>query len=84
MRFRLLISFLVGAVFFTLLPIYAPFIVMQTGDMPRSFFGLGTGVVAGVVLALVNGAARGLLLVLACAFVGSATYGIASVGAPDE
>ena len=29
MRLRLLLSFLVGTVFFTVLPIYAPFILLQ-------------------------------------------------------
>jgi hypothetical protein len=36
--------------------------------------GLGAGVVAGAVLALINGSAQGLLLVLACAFVGASIY----------
>ena len=74
MRLRLLLSFLVGAVFFTVLPIYAPFVLLQTTDMPRFLLGLGAGVVAGAVLALINGSARGLLLVLACAFVGASIY----------
>src|SRR5215211_4202585 len=74
MRLRLLLSFLVGAVFFTVLPIYAPFILLQTTDMPRFLLGLGAGVVAGAVLALINGSAQGLLLVLACAFVGASIY----------
>src|SRR5829696_3786689 len=55
MRLRLLLSFLVGAVFFTVLPIYAPFVLLQTTDMPRFLLGLGAGVVAGAVLALING-----------------------------
>jgi len=71
---RLLISFLVGAVFFTVLPIYAPPVLLQTTDMPPFLLGLGTGVVAGTVLALVNGSARGSLLVLACAFVGACLF----------
>ena len=74
MRLRLLLSFLVGAVFFTVLPIYAPFVLLQTTDMPLFLLGLGAGVVAGAVLALINGSARGLLLVLACAFVGASIY----------
>jgi len=74
MRLRLLLSFLVGAVFFTVLPIYAPFVLLQTTDMPRFLLGLGAGVVAGAVLALINGSAQGLLLVLACAFVGASIY----------
>jgi hypothetical protein len=32
MRFRLLVAFLVGAAFFTVLPIYAPFAVMQSTE----------------------------------------------------
>ncbi len=36
--------------------------------------GLGAGVVAGAVLALVNVTARGLKLVLACAFAGASMY----------
>ncbi len=74
MSFRLLVSFLVGAAFFTVLPIYAPFVVLQSEEMSRFLLGLGAGVVAGAVLALINGAARGLLLVLACAFVGASIY----------
>ena len=71
---RLLISFLVGAVFFTVLPIYAPPILLQTTDMAPFLLGLGAGVVAGAVLALINGSARGLLLVLTCAFVGASLF----------
>jgi hypothetical protein len=70
MRFRLLLSFLIGCVFFTVLLIYAPPILLQTTDMAPFLLGLGAGVVAGAVLALINGSARGLLLVLACAFGG--------------
>src|SRR5215204_2902532 len=33
MRLRLLLSFLLGAAFFTVLPIYAPPILLQTTDM---------------------------------------------------
>ena len=71
---RLLISFLVGAVFFTVLPIYAPPILLQTTDMAPFLLGLGAVVVAGVVLVLINGLGRGLLLVLACAFVGTSLF----------
>ena len=75
MRLRLLLSFLVGAVFFTVLPIYAPFVLLQTDQMPRFLLGLGAGVVAGAVLALGAGMVRrGVLLVLACAFVGGSLY----------
>jgi hypothetical protein len=69
MSFRLLVSFLAGAAFFIVLPIYAPFVVLQSEEMPRFWLGLGAGVVAGAVLALINGAARGLLLMLACAIL---------------
>jgi hypothetical protein len=74
MSFRLLASFLVGAAFFTILPIYAPFVVLQSEEMPRFLLGLGAGVAAGAVLSLINGAAQGLLLVVACAFVGASIY----------
>jgi hypothetical protein len=74
MRLRLLLSFLVGAVFFTALPIYAPPILLQTPDLPPFLLGLGAGVGAGAVLALINGWVRGLLLVLACAFVGASLF----------
>lgn len=69
---RLLISFLVGAVFFTVLPIHAPFVVLQTEEMPRFLLGLVAG--AGALLALINGPARGMLLVLACASVGASIH----------
>jgi hypothetical protein len=71
MRLRLLLSFLLGAAFFTVLPSYAPPILLQTPDMAPFLLGLGAGVGAGAVLALINGPVRGLLLVLACAFVGA-------------
>jgi hypothetical protein len=74
MSFRLFVSFLVGVVFFTVLPIYAPFVVLQTEEMPRFLLGLVAGVLAGAVLALINGPGRGLLLVLACALVGACIY----------
>jgi hypothetical protein len=75
MRLRLLLSFLLGAVVFTVLPIYAPFILLQTDQTPRFLLGLGAGVVAGAVLVLGAGTVRrGLLLVLACAFVGGSLY----------
>jgi hypothetical protein len=74
MRFRLFVSFLVGVVFFTVLPIYAPFVVLQTEEMPRFLLGLVAGVLAGAVLALINGPGRGLLLVLASALVGACIY----------
>ena len=74
MRLRLLISFLVGTVFFTVLPFYASPFLLQTADMAPFLLGLGAGVGAGAVLALINGSARGLLLVLACAFVGATLF----------
>jgi len=74
MRLRLLLSFLLGVGFFTVLPIYAPFVLLQTTDMPPFLLGLGAGVGAGAVLALINGSARGVLLVLACAFVGASLF----------
>jgi hypothetical protein len=74
MRLRLLLSFLPGTGFFTVLPIYASPILLQTTDMPPFLLGLGVGVVAGAVLALLNGSARGLLLVVTCAFVGGSLF----------
>ena len=74
MRLRLLLSFLLGTVFFTVLPFYAPPALLQTTDMAPFLLGLGAGVVAGAVLALINGSARGLLLVLACALVGASIF----------
>ena len=74
MNRRLLISFLVGAVFFTVLPFYATPVLLQTTDMAPFLLGLGAGVLAGAVLALINGSARGLLLVVACAFVGASLF----------
>jgi len=74
MRLRLLISFLVSTVFFTVLPFYASPFLLQTADMAPFLLGLGAGVGAGAVLALINGSARGLLLVLACAFVGATLF----------
>ena len=70
----MLLSFLVGAVFFTVLPFYAPFVLLQTTNMAPFLLGLGAGVLAGALLALINGPARGLLLVLACAFVGASIF----------
>ena len=67
----MLLSFLIGCVFFTILLIYAPPVLLQTTDMRPFLLGLGAGVLAGAVLALSNGSARGLLLVVTCAFVGA-------------
>ena len=55
MRLRLLLSFLIGCVLFTVLLIYAPPILLQTTDMPPFLLGLGAGVVAGAVMALIIG-----------------------------
>ena len=75
MRLRLLLSFLLGTVFFTALPIYAPFALLQTTDLPPFLLGLGAGVVAGAVLTLSAGTVwRGVLLVSACAFVGASLF----------
>jgi len=74
MRLRLLLSFLLGTVFFTALPFYAPPILLQSTDMAPFLLGLGAGVLAGAVLALINGSARGLLLVLACSLVGASFF----------
>jgi hypothetical protein len=71
---RLLISFTIGAVFFTVLPIYKPFVVLQTEEIPGFFLGLGLIAFAGAVLALVNGPARGMLLVIVSAIVGASFY----------
>ena len=71
---RLLVSFLVGAVFFTVLLFYATPILLQTTDMAPFLLGLGAGVVAGAVLASINRSVRGSLLVLACAFVGASIF----------
>ena len=60
--------------FFTVLPAYASPILLQTTDLAPFLLGLGAGVVAGVVLVLINGLGRGLLLVLACAFVGTSLF----------
>jgi len=43
MSHRLLLSFLVGAVFFAVLPIYAPPVLLQTTDTPPFLLGLGAG-----------------------------------------
>jgi signal transduction histidine kinase len=74
MSFRLLLSLLVGSAFFTLLPIYALFIVLQGEGVQRFLLDLGAGAVAGAVLSLVNGKTQGLKLVLACAFIGASIY----------
>jgi hypothetical protein len=74
MRLRLLLSFLLGTVFFTVLPFYASPILLQTTDMAPFLLGLGAGVLAGAVLALINGPGRGLLLALACALVSASFF----------
>jgi hypothetical protein len=75
MRFRLIVAFLVGVAFFTVLPHYEPFIVMQSSDIPLLFRGLGASVVAGAALASLAGPGwRGFLFVLACAVVGASLY----------
>jgi len=74
MSFRLLLALLLGAAFFTLLPVYSLSIVLHGEGVSRFLLGLGAGAVAGAVLALVNVTARGLKLVLACAVAGASIY----------
>jgi hypothetical protein len=73
MRFQLLVTFLVGVAFFTVLPIYAPIVGILSEE--SLLMGLGASVVAGAGLASVAGPAwRGYLLVLACVAVGTTLY----------
>ncbi len=83
MRFRLLISLLVGVVFFTIVAfVFGPIDLLQGSvTTPRFLLGLGMGVIGGAVAILVAGAEfatgppeRGMLLVTACAFVGASLY----------
>ncbi len=78
MRFGLLAAFfLVGTAFFAVLPVYAPFVVLQTEEVPRFLAGLAAAAVAGATLGSVaGGRARGTSLVLACTFVGACVYAI--------
>lgn len=73
MRLRLLVVFVAGAAFFTVLPIYAPPVVLQSEEVPRFFMGLAATTIAGAVLNLASGHRRalGLPFVLACALVGT-------------
>ena len=71
MRFRMLAAFLVGAVFFAALPIWAPPIVLQWEGVTRSLMALVAATLAGAALNLVAGRQAGLRLVLACALVGA-------------
>jgi hypothetical protein len=82
MRFRLLISLLVGVVFFTIVAsLFGPIDLLQ-GDVtsPRYLLGLGMGVIGGALLILVAGAEfatgpeRGMLLVTACTLAGASLY----------
>jgi hypothetical protein len=82
MRFRLLISLLVGVVFFTTVAsVFGPIDLLQ-GDVttPRFLLGLGLGVIGGALPILVAGAEsvtgpeRGMLLVIACTLVSAFLY----------
>jgi hypothetical protein len=80
MRFRLLISLLVGVVFFTIVAsLFGPIDLLE-GDVTTPRFLLGLGVIGGALLILVAGAEfvtgpeRGMLLVIACTLAGAFLY----------
>lgn len=86
MILRALGSFVVGTAFFTVLPIYAPFVVLQADGIPRFMAGLVASAIAGVVLNLLAGHRKilGVPFVAACALTGvvlyTATYAIPTSG----
>lgn len=76
MRFVRFVAFSMGTVFFAVLPIYAPPIVLQAEEVPRFLVGLCATISVGAALGLVAGRSRGMSLVLACTFAGSLFNGI--------
>lgn len=70
MRIVLLFAFVTGTTFFAVLPVYAPPVVLQEDEVSRFLSGLAASAVAGAALGSLAGFARGVLLVVACAFVG--------------
>ncbi len=76
MRYRLIVIFVTGTAFFSVLPIYAPPIVLQSDEIPRFLFGLGAAAVAGAVLRLSVGRVRWIPVVLSGALSGAILYGV--------
>jgi len=74
MPYKFIVIFVVGAAFFSVLPIYAPFVVLQWDEIPRFLFGLGAAAVAGAALGLAAGRARGIPVVLSCVLAGAVIY----------
>jgi hypothetical protein len=71
---RILLAFCAGSVFFAVVPIYAPPVVLQWEGIPPFLLGLGAVMVAGALLILAAGFERGIPLVLASALVGAVLY----------
>ena len=77
MRFLLFVAFLVGSAFFAGVPVYATPIVLQAEEVPRFWMGLAAAGTAGLALGLLaGGSPNGMILVVACAFVGVSLNGI--------
>ena len=76
MRHRLIVAFVFGTVFFGVLPVFAPPVVLQSDEIPGFLLGLGASVVAGAVLFLVAGGSigRGLVVVAVAVLVGAVLY----------
>ncbi|MBA3789925.1 MAG: hypothetical protein M3397_01385 [Actinomycetota bacterium] len=74
MRYRLIVIFVTGTAFFSVLPIYAPPIVLQSDEIPRFLFGLGAAAVAAAVLRLSVGRVRWIPVVLSGALSGAIVY----------
>ena len=70
-RLRLVAAFLLGTVFYAVLPTFAQPIVLQWEDVLPFLIDSGAGVAAGAVLRFVAGSAWGMPLVLMCALVGA-------------
>jgi hypothetical protein len=58
-------------------PIFAPFVVLQAEQLPRFYAGLTANLAVGLALAILAGPSRGYLLMLACAVCGAVTYSFA-------
>lgn len=76
MRYRLVAATVAGAVFFGVLPVFAPPVVLQADEIPYFLLGLGISAVAGAVLSMVVGGSlgRGLVVVAGSVFVGAVLY----------
>ena len=89
-RYWTIVAFVLGTGFFSVLPVFAPPVVLQSDEMPGFLLGLGASVVAGAALRVAarGSIGRGLLVVVASVFCGGVlhtfAYAIPTYGLAEE